>query len=195
MQIEEGLLMIPQSKKYSYEEFLQITKDIERVEYIDGDIYYLASPSPEHQNISLNIERKLGDYFQGKECRVYHAPLDVILEDEYTGEKRNAQPDIMVICDKSKFTKTNYSGVPTVIIEITSPSTASHDNLTKLNLYQRFQVPEYWIVSPKNKTVSVYFYDKEINAYIEPTIFAKDDTVVSSIFGDLSIELKDIFEI
>lgn len=187
--------MIPQSKKYSYEEFLQITKDIERVEYIDGDIYYLASPSPEHQNISLNIERKLGDYFQGKECRVYHAPLDVILEDEYTGEKRNAQPDIMVICDKSKFTKTNYSGVPTVIIEITSPSTASHDNLTKLNLYQRFQVPEYWIVSPKNKTVSVYFYDKEINAYIEPTIFAKDDTVVSSIFGDLSIELKDIFEI
>jgi hypothetical protein len=28
-----------------------------------------------------------------------------MLEDKDTGEKRNVQPDIMVICDKSKFTK------------------------------------------------------------------------------------------
>jgi Uma2 family endonuclease len=191
----EVLLMIPQSKKYSYEEFLRITKDIERVEYIDGEVYYLAAPSPEHQAISYNIERKLGNYFEGKECRVYHAPLDVLLEDEDSGEKKNVQPDIMVICDKSKFTDTNYRGIPTIIIEITSPSTASRDNLTKLNLYQRFQVPEYWIVSPKNRTVSVYCYEKEINAYLEPTIFAKDDIVNSSFFNDLSMELKDIFEI
>lgn len=186
---------IPQSKKYSYEEFLQITVNDERVEYYDGEIYYLAAPSPEHQAISYNIERNLGNYFDGKECRVFHAPLDVLLEDKDTGEKTNVQPDIMVICDKSKFTNTNYSGVPTLIIEITSPSTAVHDNLKKLNLYQRFQVPEYWIVSPKNKTVSVYCYDKEINAYLEPTIFAKDDIVNSNIFSDLSIELKAIFEI
>ncbi len=30
---------------------------------------------------SFNIERKLGGYFEGKECWVYHAPLDVIFED------------------------------------------------------------------------------------------------------------------
>lgn len=187
--------MIPQLKKHSYEEFLQLTKDIEKVEYIDGEIYYLAAPTPEHQAISYNIERKLGNYFEGKECRVYHAPLDVLLEDEDMGEKKIVQPDVMVICDKSKFTNTNYSGVPTIVIEITSPSTAGHDNLIKLNLYQRFQVPEYWIVSPKNKTVSVYYYDKEINAYLEPTIFAKDDIVNSNTFSDLSIELKSIFEV
>jgi len=35
--------MISQLKKYSYEEFLQITSDIENVEYIDGQIYYLVS--------------------------------------------------------------------------------------------------------------------------------------------------------
>jgi len=186
--------MIPQSKKYTYEEFLNITKDVERVEFIDGDIYYMAAPSPEHQAISFNIERKLGDYFEEKECWVYHAPLDVVLEDTKTGDKKNVQPDIMIICDKSKFTKANYSGVPNVIIEITSPSNAGHDNLTKLNLYQKFEIPEYWIVSPKNKTVSVYFYDKEVSAFIEPTIFAKDDVVKSSIFEDLEIGLMDIFK-
>lgn len=187
--------MIPQPRKYSYNEFLEISKDIELVEYIDGKIYYLAAPSPEHQAISYNIERKLGNYFEGKECRVYHAPLDVVLEDKDTHDKKNVQPDVMVICDKSKFTDSNYSGVPTIIIEITSPSTAGHDNITKLNLYQRFEVPEYWIVSPKNKTVSVYYYDKAISGYLEPTIFAKEDIVNSNVFADLSIELRAIFDI
>jgi hypothetical protein len=56
-------------------------------------------------------------------------------------------------------------------------------------------VPEYWIVSPKNRTVSVYCYDKEMKGYLEPTIFAKDDIVHSNVFNDLSIKLKDIFEI
>lgn len=58
----------------------------------------------------------------------------------------------------------------------------------------KFGVPEYWIASPKSKTISVYFYDKEIKAYTEPNIYSKDDIVKSKIFQELSIELKEIFQ-
>ncbi|MBU3190627.1 Uma2 family endonuclease [Clostridium bowmanii] len=47
----------------------------------------------------------------------------------------------------------NYTGVPTLIVEILSPSNESHDLVTKMNLYQHFGVNEYWIVNPKIKTV------------------------------------------
>jgi Uma2 family endonuclease len=103
------------------------------------------------------------------------------------------QPDLMIICEKSNFTNTNYKGVPNLIIEILSPSTAARDTIKKMDLYMRFGVPEYWIVSPKNKTIMVYSFDNEINAYTEPTIYSKNDLVNSILFPELSIELKSIF--
>ena len=45
------------------------------------------------------------------------------------------EPDISVICDTKKLTEKGYSGAPDWIIEIVSPSNASHDYITKLNMY------------------------------------------------------------
>lgn len=58
-------------------------------------------------------------------------------------------PDISVICDKIGLNDNNYVEVPTLIIEILSPSTAWIDISKKLELYQNFGVMEYWIISPK----------------------------------------------
>jgi Uma2 family endonuclease len=186
--------MIPESKKHTYEEFLKTTKDIERAEFIDGEIYLLASPTPEHQRISGNMYFELKSYFKNKECEPFAAPLDIILEDEESSKIETVQPDLMVICDKSKFTNINYKGVPTLIIEILSPSTAAKDTIKKMDLYMRFKVPEYWIVRSKSKSIDVYVYDEELNAYTEPIAYSKDDIVNSNTFTDLSIELKNIFE-
>ncbi len=54
-------------------------------------------------------------------------------------------------------------------------------------------VKEYWIVSPKNSTIQVFIL-KEDGLYSEPNIYSKGDIVRSSIFGDLEIDLDDIFE-
>jgi len=185
--------MIPQLKtKPTYGEFLEITKDIERVEFIDGEIIYMSSPSVEHQRILNKINIQASEYFKDSQCEVLIAPLDVVLENEEIKNKKSVQPDIMVICDKSKFKENTYEGVPTIVIEITSPSVASHDTITKLNLYEKFKIPEYWIVSPKNKAITVYKY--EDRAYGESTIYTKDDIVISEIFKEFSISIKSVFE-
>lgn len=186
--------MIPQvNNKHTYQEFLEITKDIERVEFIDGEIIYMSSPSVEHQRISSNLHFALRQYFKDSECEILAAPLDVVLESDNIKNTQSVQPDIMVICDKSKFTKNNYTGVPTIVIEIVSPSNTTHDTVTKLNLYDRFKVPEYWIVSPKNKSVTIYKYEDDIQSYGEFTIYNKE-FINSDIFKELSVSLKEIFE-
>ena len=74
--------------KCTYEEFLEITKDIERAEFIDGEIYCQASPSTEHKRISTKLKNEMSNYVEGKECEVFSAPYDIIFEDIETGEKK-----------------------------------------------------------------------------------------------------------
>lgn len=120
-----------ENKLYLYDEFLKITKDIERAEFINRKIYLLAAPTPEHQRISGNLFFELKGYFKNKTYEPFSAPLDIILEGESSRTKEVVQLDLMVICDKSKFTDANYKGTPSLIVEITSPSTAARDTIQK----------------------------------------------------------------
>lgn len=45
------------------------------------------------------------------------------------------QPDLIVICDKKGLKEQNYTGVPTLVVEVLSPSTASKDFTKKMELY------------------------------------------------------------
>src|SRR5690606_32710853 len=64
-------------KKVSYEEFMEIYENSElRMEYINGEIVLLASPSTFHQDISGNLYVFLRSYLKGKKCKVFYAPFD-----------------------------------------------------------------------------------------------------------------------
>jgi Uma2 family endonuclease len=81
------------------------------------------------------------------ECSPVIAPFDVYLFYDQGDEYTLVQPDIFLACDKSKLKENRYNGAPRFIIEILS-SNRSHDMVTKLNLYQKAGVEEYWIVDP-----------------------------------------------
>ncbi|KNF07691.1 hypothetical protein CLPU_13c00330 [Gottschalkia purinilytica] len=65
------------------------------------------------------------------------SPFDVVLCD---GDNTNKvqQPDLTVIFNKDRLGENNYKGVPNLVVEILSPSTASIDYIDKMNLYRRF---------------------------------------------------------
>ena len=63
-------------RKATYAEFLELTRDTEdRCEYIDGEIYYLASPKTAHQAALTELIVIFHNWFQGKECRPIVAPM------------------------------------------------------------------------------------------------------------------------
>ncbi|MDR3343246.1 MAG: Uma2 family endonuclease, partial [Treponema sp.] len=65
------------------------------------------------------------------------------------------QPDLLVICNKTKTDGQRCNGAPDMVIEILSLSTAGRDREEKFALYQQAGVREYWIVDPWNKTIEV----------------------------------------
>ncbi|WP_243146024.1 Uma2 family endonuclease [Clostridium chromiireducens] len=63
----------------------------------------------------------------------------MINENESEQNSRNiVQPDILVICDKSKLTDKGGVGSPDMIIEVVSPSNSRDNYIKKLNLYEKF---------------------------------------------------------
>jgi Uma2 family endonuclease len=185
-----------EEKVYTYEDYLN-WPDTERMEIIDGHIYMMAPPSRLHQKVSGAIYAQFFNYLKDKDCEVYYAPFGVRLPEE--GEqsdkaiKNVVEPDIVVVCDKTKLDDQGCKGAPDLIVEVTSPSTARKDKMEKFNLYERHGVKEYWIVEPENKIVSVFTL-QENKRYGRPDVYSVEDKIKVSLFGDLVIELKDVFE-
>lgn len=183
-------------QKWTYADYLTWA-DNERWELIDG-VAYSMSPAPgrRHQEISGELFRQLANHLKGKPCKVYDAPFDVRFSDQ-VGVSDNyidtvVQPDILVVCDRTKLDDKGCNGAPDLIIEITSPSTARHDLATKFDLYQKHAVQEYWIIHPSEQTVMVFKLQQD-GCYGVPDRYAGDDKVAVPLLGDLEIDLGAVF--
>ncbi|WP_010531827.1 Uma2 family endonuclease [Lentibacillus jeotgali] len=148
-------------ERYStYEEFEKLREETdEMLEYIDGLIYMSPSPSIKHQEISSYLHGELYNALKGKDCSVFSAPTDVLFDTTHDEGKKKVVPDLFVACNPDNFTESEYVGAPEFIIEILSPSSRSHDMVTKLNLYMNNGVKEYWIVDPIKNHIMIYVKD------------------------------------
>jgi len=112
-----------------------------------------AAPSWQQQKVLKELMFIFGNYLKDRDYEIFSAPFDVFLEAKDEHEVENAttvvQPDLTIICEKSKLAKTGYIGVPQMIIEITSPSTVRLDRVLKFNKYEEAGVKEYWVVEPE----------------------------------------------
>jgi len=176
----------------SYEEFIALSESSElRYELIDGEVYLLASPNFKHQFAINELHGTFYNWFKGKKCQAFTAPFDVTLHK--SKENINVvQPDVIVMCDIDKVDdKGKYKGVPTLVVEVLSPSTRNKDMIRKLELYRMTGVSEYWMVDVEKKAIHVYQFEQQNIADYQ--IFINVDTAESSVFEGLIVKLKDIF--
>jgi len=176
-----------QEKIYTEDDYYNLPEDV-RAELIDGRIYYQAAPGRQHQTILSELHIAIGNYLKSKKgsWRVFPAPFAVKL---FEDRKNIVEPDISVICDRSKLTDRGCTGAPDWIIEIISPGTSSHDYIRKLNLYADAGVREYWIVDPRTEKITVYYLEVS-----DPVIdnYTFQDKIKVNIYDDLWIDFKEL---
>src|SRR6185312_1653728 len=146
----------PQS--YTYADYYSWPDGI-RGELVDGR-FYVREPGPSyrHQRVAGSLFAQIDTFFVGKRCIPLSAPFDVRLPrpgDEDGAERDVVQPDIAVICDRSKIDDRGCRGAPDWIIEVLSPSTRDRDCTQKCDLYERSGVRLYWMVSPQQRNFIV----------------------------------------
>jgi Uma2 family endonuclease len=185
------------TRKASYKEYMALVESSDqRYELIDGEIYLLASPKVNHQMVVNEISWHFNNYFRGKKCRPLTAPLDVRLygfATKFEEDPNVVQPDVVVICDLDKINADNkYEGVPTLVVEVLSPSTKGKDMVLKLNLYMKSGVAEYWVVDLEQKSLIQYAFSPERDL-AEVSVFREGDTISSTAFPGLEIPIVQIF--
>ncbi|NWG32242.1 MAG: Uma2 family endonuclease [Rhodocyclaceae bacterium] len=164
---------LPQLKetRYTYADYRQWPEG-ERYELIDGEAWAMGpAPSRRHQEVIGEIFRQIADALDGTPCRPYIAPFDVRLpQANETDDEIDTvvQPDISVICDKTKLDEQGCRGAPDWIVEVLSPASVGRDQIIKRALYERVGVREYWIVHPTDRVVTIYLLEN--GAYGKPAI-------------------------
>jgi len=174
---------------YTYEDYLNWPED-ERVELIDGKIYYMSAPTKKHQILLGRLHMRFGIYLHGRSCDVYFAPFDVRIDLDL-GKDSVVQPDLVVICDGEKLDEKGLNGAPDLVIEILSKSTARRDRVIKYNKYLAVGVKEYWLVDPNKEEVIVNILN---GSMYEANVYQKGDMIKPTILTDLHINVTDLFE-
>ena len=162
----------------------------QRVELIDGVFYDMYAPTSVHQILAADIWMKFKQHIAKNHgsCIPIASPLDVQLDRD---EKTMVQPDVVVICDRSKITRERVFGDPDLVVEILSPSTRKKDMYIKLNKYRAASVREYWMVDPDEKTITVHDFEHDE----APAFYSFADQVPVGIFGGAClVDFAEIFE-
>lgn len=188
--ITESSKMYGKLGPYTLEDYYALPDD-KRVELIDGYFYDMASPSAIHQVVAGEVFWRIKDYIRRKKgrCIPFIAPMDVQLDCD---DKTMVEPDVLVVCDRSKIINRCIMGAPDFVVEILSQSTRRKDVVTKLEKYSKAGVREYWIVDVKKKRVVTYFFENEDELL---SIYGFEDEIPVQIYGEeLKINFKEIAE-
>jgi len=187
---------IDASLTYSYANYLNwLFQD--RVELIKGKIFKMSpAPSRVHQEISRNIFNPIANFLKNQYCKVYSAPFDVRFPKE-SKEDKNVftvlQPDICVVCDRSKLDDRGCIGAPDLVVEILSPGNTKVELLHKYQVYQEFGVKEYWVVSQSDQSILIYTLN-EFGKFQPSKIFTLSEKVTSSVLLGFELALDDVFQ-
>ena len=174
---------------YTLEDYLKLPDD-QRVELIDGVFYDMAAPTTIHQSIAGFLYKKFLDHVMERKgpCYPFISPVDVQLDCD---DKTVIQPDVLIVCDRSKYRNGRVFGAPDLVVEVLSPSSRKKDMHIKLSKYYNAGVREYWIVDPEKKMLVQY----DLEHLELPSVYNSEQTVPVLIWNrECSIDLKEMFD-
>ena len=169
---------------------LELARDTsdERLELIEGEIYVSPSPTWLHQlvvhRLAVMLDRAIVESGRGI---VLESPFDVFLDDHNI-----LQPDVVVLLRDRRglLGSKNLEGAPSLAIETVSPSSGRLDMRRKRDLYARFGVPEYWVVDPDARMVTIFGDLREGQYQSERQA---SQVAVSATISSLSVDLTALF--
>ncbi len=188
------------NKRYTYADYLTWVFD-DRVELFKGWVKKMSpAPNMSHQRVSWNMSAEIAQYLKNVTCSAFTAPFDVRLIGTLRSKDVRdpasiytvVQPDICVICDRSKLDEKGCLGAPDWIIEIVSPGNTKKEIDDKFEIYKENGVREYWIVQPTDETITVF--DLADEKYAFRKIYNNVDEASVGIFPGFEIDLKEVFK-
>ncbi len=185
-------MSVPAKRSATYADLAARPED-ERAELIGGDIVVQPSPTPAHQSTIGEIYAELRNPFQrgrggpGGWWLIQDVDVEFGIHDVCRPDISGWRRDRVSAFPEER--PVRYR--PDWLCEGLSPGTAMRDQGEKRALYQRAEVPWYWVVDPHNRTLTVLRLVSE--GYVLERVVGDQGQAALPPFEAVSIDLPTIF--
>jgi Uma2 family endonuclease len=152
-------------------------QQLEKHEYIDGEVYAMSGGSKNHSLISVRFITLFSNHLENGSCETGNSDLrvNIVETSNYT------YPDVSVTCDERDKTTTQYITCPCLIVEVLSGSTEAYDRGGKFRMNRNNSVlQDYLLFSSASIEIDLYHKNN-----------AGDWVIINYQEGDV-VELKSI---
>lgn len=174
-------------KLTSEEYFAWEEKQLEKHEYIDGQVYAMSGGSVNHGRLAIRLTAMFDNHLEESSCITGNSDIKVNIVEtvDYT------YPDASVTCDDRDQNTPNYFTYPCLIVEVLSDSTEAYDRGGKFRMYQNNPVlQDYLLVS--STRIEIDLYHKNENGDWLILTYQKGDMVTLKSIG-LSFPIEQVY--
>jgi len=185
--IKEILSGVSNSDLLSEEEYFALPTN-RHVEFSQGRLNWPPPVTMTHQSCVAHLCILLNSFVEGNKLgMVLIGAFPVRL---WVGEYRS--PDIIFLLSEHRYRRhEHYWETPDLVIEIVSASNRSHDLETKRIEYAQAGIPEYWIVDPEERTISVLILHGE--KYAVHGMFGEGQTATSVLLPGFEVNVSEVW--
>ena len=154
----------------------------EHMELVGGECIIEDRTSVEHNSVVSEIVFALKDHIKknGGTCQIFSENVALYVNEMLNNDGMFFLPDVMVVCDADAIDSRGVHKAPVFVAEVTSEATRKNDYNTKLDVYKKIGVSEYWIVDMQRGVVFKYLAAED---YIPQTYMHPEYVNVSSYNG------------
>ena len=156
------------------------------VELVDGCLEFLTMPTKFHQRIVQFLCSLIAQFIRGDAGgEVFFAPLPLRL---WPGRIR--EPDIVYLSASRNADDEDYPQTADLVVEVVSKGAEARrrDLEQKQADYAQAKIPEYWIVDPENRQITVLVLQGD--AYQTHGVFGSDDVASSVLLKGFTLAVK-----
>lgn len=181
--------LFPNQGDWSEHEYLHLNTS-RLIEFIDGSLEVLPKPTELHQAIAFFLCLQLKHYSEPKSLGVaYMAPLRVRVR-----EGNFREPDVLFMLAEHRARRTEKFWIGAdLVMEVVSEDDPHRDLVTKREEYAKAGITEYWIVDPRDRTVTVLHLEASHIAYSELGRFSEGQMASSALLDGFHVDVREVF--
>ena len=182
-------MVIERVQQMSVEEFIDFAEsNVDRYEYIDGELYQMTGGKLNHFVISMNIAFLLRRLLADRDCQVLGSGMLV-----KAGKTRLVAPDVIVVCgDPETESDTRLLLNPILVVEVTSPSSIDHDRVSKREYYGDAPSIQAYLVVDQHRVLVELYTRSETGWHIQCFSDLGDEVPLAALA--CSLPLRDIYQ-
>jgi Uma2 family endonuclease len=185
--------LFPSQGAWTVDQYLELTDSTNRlIEFTDGRIEVLEMPTLTHQRILTHLFLLMYQFVTQRQLgEVLFAGLRVQLN-----QSTFREPDIVFLHKDRKEAATvgnRYWAGSDLVLEIVSddPGSRERDLVQKRGDYSTADIPEYWIVDPAEKRITVLVLEEGV--YRPLGEFVPGQKAHSRVLDGFSVDVADVF--